>query len=195
MPTLEEIYTQCLFTILVGGPIKSAELIEDRPLPDLAELSGSDESLRQWAEELPSAQMYPDPSSVVRIVSALPGIRWNLLRTRGSLQVFNTMEGLPAFYKISIERFRRGSRRGLLVTAQALDPESAARHAGEFGPWRKLGLVSYSLTLGVALTALWIIEDLGWYPLFYILVLVGGVALLFFASWARKKLSQRSSGQ
>src|SRR6476661_5257486 len=140
-PTPEGIYLYGLLSILAEGPVKSAELIEGRPLPDLAGLAGEDERLRRMAERQPSAQVLPDSLRVIEIASRLPNMRWNLLRTKGSCQVYNRTPGFPAWYRISVEKFRyrsKGKQRGLRVTAQALDPESAGDDAVKMSPFGKL---------------------------------------------------------
>src|SRR5215217_165426 len=98
--TPEGVYFYRLLTILAEGPTKSVELVEGRPMPDLASLAGEDERLRELAERQPSAQVHPDSRRLIEILSKLPEMRWNLLRTQGHCQVYNSTPGFPAWYKL-----------------------------------------------------------------------------------------------
>jgi hypothetical protein len=195
--TPEGIYLHGLLSILAEGPVKSAELIEGRPLPDLAGLAGEDERLRGLAERQPSAQVLPDSLRVIEIASRLPDMRWNLLRTKGICQVYNRTPGFPAWYKISVEKFRyrsKGKQRGLRVTAQALDPESAGADVIKMSPFGKLRYGAFLLIIVGAFVILTIgkggFDKYAWAGAF-----VPGiaVAIIFFISWAWKRISRSKS--
>lgn len=126
-PTLEEIYVQGLFMVLTEGPVQSVELIEGRPLPDLLALAGEDRELRRRVEGALTEE-HPDARGVFQILTGLPRLRWGFLMNRGSTQILNTRVGLPSWYEVTLEKIRQpeGGLRGLRVTVQALDPETAA---------------------------------------------------------------------
>jgi hypothetical protein len=195
--TPEDIYIHGLLTILAEGPTKSAELVEGRPLPNLAALASDDKRLRELAERQPSAQVLPNSFKVIESTSRLPEMRWNLLRTKGSCQVYNATPGFPAWYQISVEKFRYNERqRGLRVTAQALDSERAGADAAKMSPFEKLRYFSFLLIVVGALIVFTIGE--GGFDIYSwagALVPAIAVSIIFFISWAWKRVNRRKLGQ
>lgn len=196
--TREQIYVDGLLRILAEGPNRSAEVIEDRPLPDLATLAGDDAELRRRVTAGLDDDVHPEFGPVFDHLTRLPGLAWNLRGDRGRCQIFNPTPGLPTWNRVTIEKLspgdrkrrglRRGIRRGIRVTVQPLSADEAAARVVEGHPFptRIAGGILSGLLLVVLNMQLSKIPE--WAPWVLIALLWGAIfGLERLQDWQRQR--------